>query len=371
LQTLTCQPTGLAAYIIIDFVILLVQLARVMVFFIVGLTASRILFQRMTHAILHAPLRWIDTVPSGRILNRFTSDTFMVDRRLSSQAFGFLRNLLFLLIIIATSLSVSVYVIFFGVLLFALYVRVAREYIGTARELKRINAVSNSPIYDQFSSVLSGLSTIRAFNRTKFYMDRMYGLIDNSSKATWALQLSSRWMSFRMGVLGAFFVTIVANAVAFSRIDAALAGFTLVFALRYTNALTSLLQAMTSLELGFNACERVLEYAEIETEPEGGEDAPAAWPTEGRIEVDNLTVRYAKDLPPVLKNINFSVGSGERIGIVGRTGAGKSTLAAVFFRLLDSVEGSVRVDNVDISKLKLSQLRSRLAIIPQDPFLFS
>jgi ABC-type multidrug transport system fused ATPase/permease subunit len=269
------------------------------------------------------------------------------------------------------SLSVSVYVIFFGVFLFILYVRVAREYITAAREVKRINSVSHSPIYDQFSSVLSGLSTIRAFDRSKFYMERMYGLIDNSSKASWMLELSSRWMAFRMGVLGALFVSVVANAVAFSRVDSALAGFSLAFALRYTNALTSLLQSMTSVELGFNACERVLEYAEIETEPEGGKDAPAAWPTEGRIEVDNLTVRYAEDLPPVLKHLNFNVGAGERIGIVGRTGAGKSTLAAVFFRLLDPVEGSVHIDNIDISTLKLSQLRSRLAIIPQDPFLFS
>lgn len=268
-------------------------------------------------------------------------------------------------------MSVSVYVIFFGLFLLIFYVRIAQEYINAAREVKRINSVAHSPIYDQFSSVLSGLSTIRAFGRTKFYMERMYALIDNSAKASWALQLSSRWMAFRMGVLGALFVTIVANAVAFSRVDAALAGFSLAFALRYTNALTSLLQAMTSVELGFNACERVLEYADIETEPEDGKDAPAAWPTEGRIEVDNLTVRYADDLPPVLKNVTFTVGAGERIGIVGRTGAGKSTLAAVFFRLLNPVDGTVHIDNVDIASLKLTQLRSRLAIIPQDPFLFS
>ncbi|KAH6845193.1 hypothetical protein B0I37DRAFT_311932 [Chaetomium sp. MPI-CAGE-AT-0009] len=361
----------LGAYIVIEFAMLLTQIVRVMIFFFVGLTASRVLFQRMTHAILRAPLRWIDTVPAGRILNRFTSDTFVVDRRLSSQTFTLIRNILFLVVIIATSLSVSVYVIFFGLLLFVLYVRVAREYITAAREVKRINSVSHSPIYDQFSSVLSGLSTIRAFDRTKYYMNRMYGLIDNSSKATWMLELSTRWMAFRMGVLGALFVSVVANAVAFSRVNAALAGFSLAFALRYTNALTSLLQSMTSVELGFNACERVLEYAEIETEPEGGKDAPAAWPAEGKIEVENLTIRYADDLPPVLKNLNFTVGAGERIGIVGRTGAGKSTLAAVFFRLLDPVEGSVHVDNIDISTLKLSQLRSRLAIIPQDPFLFS
>ncbi|KAK4180404.1 hypothetical protein QBC36DRAFT_320206 [Triangularia setosa] len=361
----------LSVWLVIDFSTLLVQIMRVLAFFVIGMKASRVLFQNMTHAILRAPLRWIDTVPAGRILNRFTSDMFIVDRRLSNQAFTLIRTVLFLLVIIATSLSVSVYVIFFGILLFILYVRVSMAYIDAAREVKRINSVSHSPIYDQFSSVLSGLSTIRAFDRTEFYMNRMFTLIDNSSKASWALQLSGRWMAVRMGVLGALFVAVVANAVAISGTNAALAGFSLAFALRYTNALTSVLQALTSVELGFNACERVLEYAEIETEPEGGKDVAAAWPTEGKIEVQNLTVKYADDLPPVLKKLNFSVGAGERVGIVGRTGAGKSTLAAVFFRLLLPVEGSVYIDNVDISTLKLSQLRSRLAIIPQDPFLFS
>ncbi|KAK4197758.1 hypothetical protein QBC40DRAFT_267351 [Triangularia verruculosa] len=361
----------LSVWLFVDFSILLVQIMRVLTFFLIGMKASRALFQNMTHAILRAPLRWIDTVPAGRILNRFTSDMFIVDRRLSNQAFTLIRTVLFLLVIIATSLSVSVYVIFFGILLFILYVRVSMAYIDAAREVKRINSVSHSPIYDQFSSVLSGLSTIRAFDRTEFYMNRMFSLIDNSSKASWALQLSGRWMAVRMGVLGALFVAVVANAVAVSGTNAALAGFSLAFALRYTNALTSVLQALTSVELGFNACERVLEYAEIETEPEGGKDVAAAWPTEGKIEVQNLTVKYADDLPPVLKQLNFNVGAGERVGIVGRTGAGKSTLAAVFFRLLVPVEGSVYIDNVDISTLKLSQLRSRLAIIPQDPFLFS
>ncbi|KAK3996469.1 hypothetical protein QBC44DRAFT_148824 [Cladorrhinum sp. PSN332] len=361
----------LAVYIGIELLTLLVFVVRVVLNFWVGMTAARELFQKMTHAILRAPLRWIDTVPSGRILNRFTSDTFMIDRRLASQAFNFLRSILFLVVIISTSLSVSVYVIFFGIFLLIFYVRIAREYIDAAREVKRINSVSNSPIYDQFSSVLTGLSTIRAFDRTNFYMDRMYNLIDMSSKASWALSIISRWMAVRMGVLGALFVSVVANAVAFSQVNAAMAGFSLAFAMRYTSALTSLLSAMTSLELGFNACERVLEYAQIDTESEGGQDASAAWPTQGRIEVENLTISYAPDLPPVLKNLNFTIGAGERIGIIGRTGAGKSTLAAVFFRLLEPLEGSVRIDNVDIATLKLSHLRGRLAIIPQDPFLFS
>lgn len=172
-------------------------------------------------------------------------------------------------------------------------------------------------------------------------------------------------------MIGTIFVTVVAIVAVSGHVDAALAGFSLTFALRYSYRLTSLLQSMTSIELSFNATERVIEYSEIETEPEDGRDPPAAWPAEGRIEVENLSVAYKDSLPPVLKNLNFTVKPGERIGIIGRTGAGKSTLASVFFRLLTPREGSVRIDNIDIAELKLTHLRSRLAIIPQDPFLFS
>lgn len=226
-------------------------------------------------------------------------------------------------------------------------------------------------MYDQFSSVLSGLSTIRAFGRAEYYVKRMHNLIDNHSKASLASIFSSLWLSFRLGMLGVVFVTAVAYAVAVGGASAALAGFSLTFAFQYSGALGGLLQAMTSFELGFNAVERVLEYAEMETEPEGGADPPAAWPTEGNVEVEHLTVSYAEDLPDVLKDLNFTIKAGERVGVVGRTGAGKSTLAAVLFRLVEPKTGSVRIDNIDISTLKLDQLRSRLAIIPQDPFLFS
>lgn len=202
-------------------------------------------------------------------------------------------------------------------------------------------------------------------------MKRMYRLIDNGAKSTWALQLLGRWMSFRMGMLGAVFVTVVAIAILLGSADASLAGFALVFALRYTGTLTRLLTNMTSIELGFNAAERVLEYAELKTEPQGGDDIPAAWPSEGRIEVENLTVGYAETLPAVLKEITFDVKPGERIGVIGRTGAGKSTLAAVLFRMLEPRQGSIHIDGIDIAKVKLGQLRKRLAIIPQDPFLFT
>ncbi|ERT02813.1 hypothetical protein HMPREF1624_01115 [Sporothrix schenckii ATCC 58251] len=361
----------ITAYVLFDYSTLIVSIAQQLLIMFTGLRASRVLFEKMTHSILRAPLSWIDKTPTGRVLNRFTSDTFTVDRRLASDLSSFLQSAIGLVVIIAASVSVSPFIIIFGIGLLVLYARIASVYISAAREAKRINSVAHSPVYDQFSSVLTGLSTIRAFHRTDFYMDRVFGLIDNSAKASWALQLLARWMNFRMGMFGAVFVTAVASCIVFGNVEASLAGFGLVFALRYTSSLSRLLANVTSIELGFNAAERILEYIDIDTESEGGRDVPAAWPTKGHIEVENLTVSYGPSLPPVLKELNFEVQPGERIGVVGRTGAGKSTLAAVFFRLLESQEGTIRIDNIDISTLKLDQLRSRLAIIPQDPFLFS
>ncbi|CAN8099007.1 unnamed protein product [Discula destructiva] len=352
-------------------VIILTAVARALTMTAIGLRTSQVLFERMTHAILRAPLKWVDTNPSGRILNRFTSDMFMVDRRLPGDLGNFLQSVFQLIVTIAASLSVSIYVILAGVVLMVVYARVASIYIHVAREVKRLNSISHSPIFDQFGSVLSGLATIRAFQRTNFYMNRMFNLIDNSNKASWAQSLSGRWMSFRLSMIGTIFVTFVAIIAVSGRVDAALAGFSLTFALRFSGRLTGLLSSMTSIELSFNATERVVEYSEIETEPEDGRPAPAAWPAEGKIEVENLSVAYKESLPPVLKKLNFTVKPGERIGIIGRTGAGKSTLASVFFRLLKPREGVVRIDDIDIAELKLNDLRSRLAIIPQDPFLFS
>ena len=361
----------LGAYVIVYFGVCVWQAIRVMYVFFLGQNASRALFRLMTRSILRAPLRWVDTVPAGRILNRFTSDMYMVDRRLSTQVFTFFRHFLMLVVIIGTSLSVSWFIVIFAAALFILYARVASQYIMAAREAKRINSVSHSPIYDQLGTVINGLSTVRAYGRSDAYMDRMHELIDASQKANWAMELSTRWMGFRMGMLGALFVAVVAMYITLGGTNAALAGFVMTFANRYTNTLTSLLRVMTTVELGFNACERVIEYSKIETEPGDGVDPPAAWPARGRIEVDGVTAAYAENLPTVLKGVSFTIQPGERIGVVGRTGAGKSTLASLLFRLLTPREGTVRIDGVDIATLKLSQLRSRLAVIPQDPFLFS
>jgi ABC-type multidrug transport system fused ATPase/permease subunit len=199
----------------------------------------------------------------------------------------------------------------------------------------------------------------------------MFDLIDNNTRANWYLSLCQRWMHFRMGLLGAVFVTTVAAATIANGADASVAGLTITVALQFANALSHLLLKFASTAVGFNAVERALEYVKLPTELESGIDAPNDWPSEGRIEFDNLVVAYDDDLLPVLKHISFCIQPRERLGIVGRTGAGKTTLAYSLLRFVDPREGTITIDGIDIAALKLHELRSSVTIIPQDPFLFS
>lgn len=178
-------------------------------------------------------------------------------------------------------------------------------------------------------------------------------------------------MSFRLNIIGAFFAIAVAAIIVSIDIEAPLAGFALGFALQYTGAIIWTLSYYANLEMDMNAAERVIEYSRLPTEDQSGDRPPAAWPTEGRLEVDNLVAGYASDLPPVIRGLSFQVEKNQRVGVVGRTGAGKSSLTLALFRFLEARQGSIHIDGIDISKINLYDLRSRLAIIPQDPVLFS
>ncbi|QDS68680.1 hypothetical protein FKW77_002237 [Venturia effusa] len=337
-----------------------------------SIKASRALFDRLTYAVLRAPLRWLDTMPVGRVLNRFTADFNQVD---SQQAYNFafcLYNAMLVVGIVIAGIIVSPYIILAAIILLALCSRYALYYLATARQTKRLESTAKSPVFELFSTALAGVSTLRAFDKTQTYITNMFGRVDTHARSLYYQWLLNRWLSWRLGVIGAVFSVIVASLiVGLKGLDAALGGFALGFTLQYTEAVTWLLRNFAGVEIGMNAVERVIEYSEIVIEDEGGADAPAAWPTDGRLEVHNLAVGYAPDLPSVLKGVSFSVERNERIGIIGRTGSGKSSLTLALFRFLEAREGSIHIDGIDISKIKLHDLRSRIAIIPQDPVLFS
>ena len=337
-----------------------------------SIRASRELFDRFCYSVLRALLSWLDTVPVGRILNRFTADFLLIDSKLCNDFAFLLYEAIQLLGIVAAAFFVSPWMLLAASLLLVPGVFVALKFLPGAREVKRLESNAKSPIFELFGTALTGIGTIRAFGRTESYVERMFDRIDEHARTFWYLWLFNRWIMFWLNNVGALFSVLVAAVIVANKADAALAGFALSFALQYSAALVWSIRQYASVELSMNATERILEYSDIAIEDDSGAvAAPAAWPTQGRLEVDGLSVAYAHDLAPVLNNLTFTIEPNQRVGVVGRTGAGKSSLTLALFRFLQIRSGTVHIDGLNIVDLKLHDLRSRLAIIPQDPILFS
>lgn len=350
----------------------LIGTVRYFTVFVASIKGSQVMFERLTNTILRAPLRFLDTTPVGRISNRFTADFNMIDSRMASDLGFMLHCAISVLSVIIAGMFVSPLMLLFAFSLLVVAGWFAKRFLRGAREVKRLESNAKSPIFEQFGSVLTGIGTIRAFSRSEAYVERMYQKINTHASCYWHIYLFSRWMSFRANMAGALFTfATAALIVSLVGIDASLAGFVLSFSLDLADAVIWALRQYANVELNFNAVERVIDYSKLEKETQEGQDVPAAWPTRGEIDVDNLVVSYAKDLSPVLRHLTFSVRPNERVGVVGRTGAGKSSLTLALFRFLEAQSGSITIDGIDISRIKLHDLRSRLAIIPQDPVLFS
>ncbi|KAF7558292.1 hypothetical protein G7046_g5857 [Stylonectria norvegica] len=359
-------------YVAISAATAVIGTARFFWGFCLSMRASRALFNKILFTVLRTPLRWLDTVPLGRILNRFTSDFSIIDNRITIDCSLFFANVLGLIGVCVAAVFASPFVIPLAVALLGFALLIGKKYMDGGRPLKRLESNSKSPVFELFNAALSGMATIRGFNKTQVYVDRMHNNLDSWNMVSAYMWLINRWMGLRMALIGTIFSTVVAIVIILSPgMDAALAGFTLSFALEFAGNILWTIRNYAGMEMDMNSTERVVEYAELKTEALGGEQPSAAWPTSGRMEVNDLVVGYAEDLPPVLKGISFTVKNNERVGVVGRTGAGKSSLTLALFRFLETRSGSIFIDGLDISKIDLHSLRSRLAIIPQDPVLFS
>ncbi|KAK2628213.1 hypothetical protein QTJ16_002859 [Diplocarpon rosae] len=362
----------LAGYIAISLVSTVIDVGRYYFVYRGSLRASRNLFREMTYKVLRTPLRWLDTVPIGRILNRFTADFQSVDSQLSSNFAQVLSSFLSIAGIMVAAFIVSPYIILLALILLGICGRIALRYIRGARSIKRLESIQKSPMISHFTTSLQGLSTIRAFAHTAIFETRMHALIDSFTSATWHNWLFNTWVGFRMAMTGSIFSTLVAAFVISSpTADASLGGFALAFAMSYRQTVNMTLRLLASCELDMNAAERIFEYSSLDVESEAGVEIRASWPEKGELQVKDLEVGYAEGLPSIIKGLTFHVEMNQRIGVVGRTGAGKSTLSLALFRFLEARKGSIVIDGVDISTIKLHELRTRLAIIPQDPVLFS
>lgn len=341
-----------------------------------GIMASKWLNLRAVKRILHTPMSYIDTTPLGRILNRFTKDTDSLDNELTES----LRLMTSQFAnIVGVCVMCIVYLPWFAIaipFLLIIFVLIADHYQSSGREIKRLEAVQRSFVYNNLNEVLGGMDTIKAYRSQERFLAKSDFLINKMNEAGYLVVVLQRWVGIFLDMVAiafALIITLLCVTRAFP-ISAASVGVLLTYVLQLPGLLNTILRAMTQTENDMNSAERLVTYA-TELPLEGSYrkpemTPPESWPSKGEIIFENVDFAYRPGLPIVLKSLNLGIKSGEKIGICGRTGAGKSTIMSALYRLNELAAGKILIDDVDISQLGLFDLRRKLAIIPQDPVLF-
>ncbi|XP_072404906.1 ATP-binding cassette sub-family C member 10 [Chiloscyllium punctatum] len=351
--------------------------ARAFLFAYGAICAAVIIHNKLLLRVLKATTVFFDVTPVGRIVNRFSSDLYCVDDTLPFILNIFLATtygLFGTLLMISYSLP---WILLVLVPLVILYFYMQRYYRFTSRELKRLTAITLSPIYTQFSETLTGLTTIRASRAVARFEEENTHRLELNQRCLYIGNTAVQWLDIRLQMIGVAVVTSIAIIAIIEhgqkRGNPGLVGLAMSYALSITNLLSGVIASFTQTETQMVSVERLDEYfTEIPIEPQEGHiEVPSSWPQHGVILFKDVVLKYREGLPHALDGISLKIGAGEKVGIVGRTGSGKSTLFLALFRLVELSEGQIFIDNIDIKTASLRDIRSKLAIIPQDPFLFS
>ncbi|XP_041776322.1 multidrug resistance-associated protein 1 isoform X3 [Anopheles merus] len=341
-----------------------------------ALAAAREMHVLLLRYVLHWPMELFDTTPLGRVLNRFSKDVDVLDNTLPQV----LRScLMMLFVVVATLVVISISTPIFAAVIVPigiLYYAVQRFYVATSRQLKRLESVSRSPIYSHFGETIQGVQTIRAYSVQDRFILESDEKVDGNQLCYCPSIIANRWLAVRLEMVGNLIILFAALFAVLGRetMNAGLVGLSVSYALQITQTLNWLVRMTSDVETNIVAVERIKEYGETKQEAAWelpNSTLPRDWPEQGMVEFRDFQVRYREGLELVLRGISFTVNGGEKVGIVGRTGAGKSSLTLALFRIIESAGGSIVIDGQDISQLGLHALRSRLTIIPQDPVLFS
>ncbi|XP_075974894.1 multidrug-Resistance like Protein 1 isoform X3 [Anticarsia gemmatalis] len=337
--------------------------------------AARLLHELLLDHVLKAPLQFFEVTPVGRILSRFSKDVDILDTSLPSQISDLMWcvfEVLGTLFVISLSTPIFLAVILpIGII----YYVIQRFYVATSRQLKRLESVSRSPIYSHFGESITGATTIRAYGVSERFIEESERGVDHNQSCYYPSCIANRWLAVRLEMIGNLIIFFSAMFAVLSRdtISPGLVGLSVSYALQITQTLNWLVRMTSEVETNIVAVERIKEYAETEqeapwTKPQG---PGASWPETGAVQLEGLTLAYRSGAEPVLRDVTCTVAPRDKLGIVGRTGAGKSTLTLGLFRIVEAVGGRILIDGLDVAGIGLHQLRSRITIIPQDPVLFS
>lgn len=351
---------------------MLVALFRDFWLFFGSLTASWVIHKRLMESVTRAKFKFFDVTPLGQLMNRFSKDLEAVDQEVAPIAIGVMACALAITVTVVLISVITPGFLIAGVFISAMYFFVGKFYLRSSRDLKRLESVQRSPLFQQFGETLSGITTIRAYgDERRFIRDNMLR-INTHSRPFIYLWAANRWLAFRIDAIGdlvAFFAGAFV-VLSIGKIDAGSAGLSLSYAISFTENVLWLVRLYAVNEQNMNSVERIKEYLDVEQEAEAviEKARPAAnWPSQGSVEFINYTTRYRSDLDPVLKGVTFKIKPLEKVGIVGRTGAGKSSLALALFRGLEAEQGKILIDDVDIGLIGLQDLRESITIVPQDP----
>lgn len=344
--------------------------------FLATLTASRLLHNLILEKIMRAPMSFFDTTPQGRILNRFTKDIDSIDTAIRMNIRQFLNSIFRSIVTVIIISLESPYFLLAVIPLSSVYYFIQKYYIATSRQLKRIESTSRSPIYSHFGETVTGSTSIRAFGVTDVFIGECEARTDLNAKSFVLSSAAARWLAVRLEFIGSVIVLIAAllAVTELGSSNPALAGLSISYALSVTQMLNMVVRGSVDLENNLVSAERIIEYTKLPSEADWYNEATRPkinWPDQGHVSFDNYSTRYREGLDLVLRRVSFETKPAEKIGMVGRTGAGKSSITLAMFRLIEPVNGSIMIDHVDISRIGLMDLRSRLTIIPQDPILFT
>eukprot|EP01113_Clastostelium_recurvatum_P019276 TRINITY_DN2274_c2_g1_i3.p1 TRINITY_DN2274_c2_g1~~TRINITY_DN2274_c2_g1_i3.p1 ORF type:complete len:1681 (-),score=300.18 TRINITY_DN2274_c2_g1_i3:61-5103(-) len=378
---------GIFTYGIIVSVVCVALLIRVFSLQFQGLYAAVGIHARMLGSVMHSPIAFFDSNPLGRIINRFTQDLIMVDEYVAFTLGSFLELCLLVLGVVFVNMLVSPFSLVPMLPLAGLYRFVQRYYLRTSREMKRIEVMTKSPISALFLESLNGMPIIRAHTAQQLFSYKVKRLVDDNARAYFNGLCVDQWLAIRIQFIGncAVLIACMFTVLSAGTIEPGLAGIALSYALSLTSTLNFLVLVATQVENQAVSVERVYEYGRLSSEISQLANRPlartivasSAGASSGSpqnpgavLSIRNIMMRYRPDLPIVLSDISFTTRPSEKIGIVGRTGSGKSSLISALFRLSECESGQIFLDGEDVRRLPLDQLRRRVSIVPQDPALF-